>query len=428
MAIKRQLSVVDNSQDLVQVTVVEVIGSSPREVGALMLVSQDEVSGTIGGGTMEYSAIEFARSVLQQQANGLVHSCRDGAVLATVLLNPKNDQCCGGKVELMYECRLAGKASSLEALLESLQHQQKKYCELTLANYQSGRQSIKLIVTSDQVYTFFDGERYDDTNGAFNTKKFDLNLAATANCSIMVAQEKLSLGEHQAFLHRTVDENIWVGQFNRPNDFNITLYGAGHVAKALVHILSANNCHIRWIDSRKDVFPDDQYSNVEMIHDAVPSRTVFDAPPGSYFLVMTHSHQLDFDLCDHILARDDVRYLGLIGSVSKAQRFRNQFERRGLSQKELGLLTCPIGIEGIKSKNASAIAVSIAAQLLLLYDSAVAENNRHQVPHDDLPATHNEISYGWETLSNTVSINQINQGDSKSALRSAKGQSKSNRR
>ena len=245
---------------------------------------------------------------------------------------------------------------------------------------------------------FCAGERYAGYTSNPNAEQFDLNLAATANSSILLAQESLHQNNRTSFLHRTVDENIWVGQFNGPLDFNITIYGAGHVGKALVHILSTHNCRIRWIDNRAGVFPEVEYPNVDIIHDTTPSQTVSDAPKGSFFLVMTHSHKLDFELCDHILARDDTHYLGLIGSSGKAQRFRNQFSQRGLTQEELAPLICPIGIKGIKSKTASAIAIAIAAQLVVLHESDTKQLGDSRMSDDSLLATERKVSYGWETM------------------------------
>jgi xanthine dehydrogenase accessory factor len=374
-----------------------VIGSSPREVGAQMSVWANHVSGTIGGGSMEYSAIEYARSELSAQSEEQEHQCQNSALLASVLLNPKNDQCCGGKVELMYEYQAARQSSGFVKLVESLQAMQQGYYELTLANYQIARQPIKLVVTQDQVHAFSGGERYIGYSSKPKSGQFDLNLAATANSSVLLAQESLYKNNRIPFLHRTTDEDIWVGQYRGPIEFNISIYGAGHVAKELVHILSNHNCQIRWIDSRDGVFPDIEYSNVDVIHDPAPSQTVSDAPRSSFFLVMTHSHKLDFDLCDHILAREDIHYLGLIGSSGKARRFRNQFKQRGLSPQELGPLICPIGIEGIKSKTASAIAISIAAQLVVLHESDAKSLNDSRVSDDERLATEPKISYGWET-------------------------------
>jgi len=89
-----------------------------------------------------------------------------------------------------------------------------------------------------------------------------------------------------------------------------------------------------------------------------------DAPPGAYFLVMTHSHPLDFALCQAILERGDFAWLGLIGSESKAARFRSRLKRAGAPSETLARLVCPIGVAGIESKWPAAIAVGVAAQVM----------------------------------------------------------------
>jgi xanthine dehydrogenase accessory factor len=66
-------------------------GSTPREAGAFMFVSDRAISGTIGGGRMEHVAIALARSMLT-----------DGREKETldVTLGPDSGQCCGGRVSL----------------------------------------------------------------------------------------------------------------------------------------------------------------------------------------------------------------------------------------------------------------------------------------------------------------------------------------
>ena len=46
------------------VEVREALGSTPREVGAWMLVSPDAIFGTIGGGQLEFMAIDRAREMI----------------------------------------------------------------------------------------------------------------------------------------------------------------------------------------------------------------------------------------------------------------------------------------------------------------------------------------------------------------------------
>jgi xanthine dehydrogenase accessory factor len=68
-------------------------GSTPREAGTFMLISDHGLWGTIGGGNLEFAAIDHARSILAGRAG-------DGAVTTT--LGPDSGQCCGGVVEVRF--------------------------------------------------------------------------------------------------------------------------------------------------------------------------------------------------------------------------------------------------------------------------------------------------------------------------------------
>jgi hypothetical protein len=79
---------------------------------------------------------------------------------------------------------------------------------------------------------------------------------------------------------------------------------------------------------------------------------------------MTHSHPLDYALCRAILQRGDFAWAGLIGSKSKAARFRSRLARRRHAAERIARWCVPIGVGGIDSKWPAAIAVAVAAQLL----------------------------------------------------------------
>jgi len=81
----------DSQTDVVSVELSRVRGSSPREAGTSMYVSLDGLVGTIGGGQLEYMAIDEARAVLRREKN---FSMMD------VPLGPEIGQCCGGRVEI----------------------------------------------------------------------------------------------------------------------------------------------------------------------------------------------------------------------------------------------------------------------------------------------------------------------------------------
>ena len=137
-----------------------------------------------------------------------------------------------------------------------------------------------------------------------------------------------------------------------------------------VDVLSRLDCSIRWIDNRNSIFPGDLPGNVTAIEADEPAREVAAMPAGAFFLVMTHSHPLDQEICAQVLQRSDFAYCGLIGSHSKRRRFERQLQKLGLSESSLQRLTCPIGVPGIQGKQPVEIALAVAAQLLQAKDAA----------------------------------------------------------
>ena len=162
------------------------------------------------------------------------------------------------------------------------------------------------------------------------------------------------------------------------SNFNIVLFGAGHIAKSLIKILEEVDCQVSWFDSRPELFPKIVASHIQKQVMTQPERAVESCKSNSYFLVMTHDHALDQQLCETILSRADSRYCGLIGSASKGLKFRQRLIRKGYTQQELEALTCPVGLSSLTSKKPMEIAVSMSAALLLLREKTIQsakENN-----------------------------------------------------
>lgn len=148
-----------------------------------------------------------------------------------------------------------------------------------------------------------------------------------------------------------------------PPEFEVVLFGAGHVGKELARILERLPCRLTWVDPRPDAFPPVVGENVRAVIEDEPAFAVDDAPAGALFVVMTYSHAMDLDLVERILRRGDFGYLGLIGSQTKAAKFRARLRARGLAEERIACLVSPIGlVHGVK--NPAAVAVSVAAQLL----------------------------------------------------------------
>ncbi|SMC83538.1 xanthine dehydrogenase accessory protein XdhC [Primorskyibacter flagellatus] len=81
----------DTHDAVIRVTLTRVRGSSPRNEGTEMFVAANALHGTIGGGQLEFLAIQTARDMVR---DGVLHKHMD------VPLGPEIGQCCGGRVEL----------------------------------------------------------------------------------------------------------------------------------------------------------------------------------------------------------------------------------------------------------------------------------------------------------------------------------------
>lgn len=152
--------------------------------------------------------------------------------------------------------------------------------------------------------------------------------------------------------------------------FHLQLYGAGHVGRAIVALLSGIACRVQWIDEREAEFAqfaqrgDAWPAHIEALCVDAVEAEVAHAPRGAHVLVMTHEHALDLRITEAVLRRNDFAWCGLIGSKTKRARFVHRFVERGVPQAAIDRLTCPIGVPGLEGKQPEVLAIAVVAQLL----------------------------------------------------------------
>jgi xanthine dehydrogenase accessory factor len=149
----------------------------------------------------------------------------------------------------------------------------------------------------------------------------------------------------------------------------VTLFGGGHVGRAIIHLLSTLPYRMTWIDSRDEIFPHDLTDQIICEHsDPIESAVPF-MESNSTVLIMSFSHAEDLEIVHQCLKRQrerqDLAFIGLIGSKTKWATFQNRLRERGFTNRELAGVTCPIGIPHILGKEPEVIAVAVAAQLLM---------------------------------------------------------------
>jgi xanthine dehydrogenase accessory factor len=150
---------------------------------------------------------------------------------------------------------------------------------------------------------------------------------------------------------------------------NIYLFGAGHVGRALVLALAPLPFDVIWVDPRPSAFPAAMPGNVTAMAPGSPASVLDDVPPGSLVFIMSHSHALDLAITDAALRNPDVAHTGLIGSATKRARFEKRLREANVDAARVAQLICPIGVEGIRSKEPAMIALATAAQIAGLHES-----------------------------------------------------------
>ncbi|MEP7207189.1 MAG: xanthine dehydrogenase accessory protein XdhC [Casimicrobiaceae bacterium] len=319
----------------VLVTVVGTKGSAPREAGTRMVVTATGFHGTIGGGHLEFRAIDIARDLLACEGPTAMHRFPLGASLG---------QCCGGLVHLLFE-PVVGGGAWLDALV-TWQRARTPAALVSPVRGAVGRD--RLAATADEVSGSLGGPRLDAEGLA--RARTALAVGAMPHLARIGGAEGTGI---ECFI-----------DVLRPPAFDVVLFGAGHVGRALVNALAAVDCRITWIDTRDGAFPAQPPAHVDCIATDVPEAIVAGARAGAYFLVMTHSHALDEVLAEEILRRNDFAYFGLIGSQAKRRQFERRMAARGMPRGRFAAMTCPIGIAGIDGKEPEVIAIAVAAELL----------------------------------------------------------------
>ncbi|RUX32294.1 xanthine dehydrogenase accessory protein XdhC [Mesorhizobium sp. M7A.F.Ca.US.011.01.1.1] len=297
-------------------------GSTPREKGAFMLVSQSAISGTIGGGQLEYMAIDKARQMLFSPLEGemaakrpegvgrgsarpkasstaattppdgfaatLPSRGRDIRATLDVPLGPEIGQCCGGRVEVLIRLVDAALAADLVAAAEA----------------------------------------------------------------------------EEAHLPR------------------VYIFGGGHVGQALASTIALLPVHGIVIETRAEAL-EGMPETVETRLTPMPEAEVRNAPAGTAFAILTHDHALDFLIVAEALKRGDAAYVGMIGSKTKKATFRNWFLKSAAgSEAEFARLVSPIGGDTVKDKRPQVIAALAAAEIMTaLVSHSAALSADQQIPH-----------------------------------------------
>ncbi|NNG25359.1 xanthine dehydrogenase accessory protein XdhC [Telluria aromaticivorans] len=347
----------------VLVTVARVEGSVPREPGARMLVEAECFRGTIGGGHLEHRALEIARGMLL--TGGEAH-------IERFPLGPSLGQCCGGIAYLAFEMADAEQLALLD------KRRNEDTWRVVFVGWAASPPARSTHArTPDPTAT--EPQLVERAGGrpAHPTGLFDGSGRQLAGGE--VPEFDRGQGTH---LFEAGDGGRWLIDAVLAPRAHLMLFGAGHVGAAIVRALAELPCRVTWVDERDDLFPAAIPANVTVEATDTPEALVENAPQGTSFLVMTHSHALDLRLSHAILSRPLVArpgplstygWFGLIGSDTKRRQFEHRLRERGVDAGRLDAMVCPVGLSGIEGKAPAVIAASVAAQLLTVWEAAARQ-------------------------------------------------------
>lgn len=168
-------------------------------------------------------------------------------------------------------------------------------------------------------------------------------------------------------------EVTYLFEIHRRHTWRVRIFGAGHVAQALVRVLADLPVSLTCVDFRTEwtsKLPSNQ-ANLEVVH-ATSLAEWAESHLHSiddFFVVVTQGHATDVPVLEQLFKKfPHPRYIGVIGSETKGIKIRSELENRGISKASLAHLRVPIGLD-IGTNHPAEIAISIAAELLQVRDS-----------------------------------------------------------
>ena len=316
------LSQIQQNRDAILVTLIDNDGSAPRKTGAQMLVgNQGLIYGSIGGGAVELRSVKKSQVLLKEKCSA-VHPF----ILHT---NEKEDigMICGGNVTAYFQFIGAGDILWKELCEEALSLFKQQKGGWFVQNIRSGKPALL------------------DENK-------DLLKGFAPTCEIPAGTAP-----------GLIDDTFWMPI---PVKERVLIFGAGHIAAALVPLLNTVGFRSSVIDYRQEYLTRDRFPLADelILCDFSRIGDFIKINEKDYIVIMTNGHKYDFE-AELFTLRGSFSYIGVIGSRRKTAAVNARLREQGISEETIAKVHTPIGTP-IKAVTPEEIAVSIAGELILV--------------------------------------------------------------
>lgn len=351
-------------------TVVKVEGSSYRQPGARMLVTEDGLlTGAISGGCLEGDALRKALLSIHQKQNKLVTyntSNEDDAEVGLQLG-------CNGIVHILFEYIDDEISNNPIQLLQQLQTERKEAVVVTIFSLKRGTEQIGTAL-------FF---RKDSPVLHHNTDV--LNLISEVK---EVLENKTTIVKK---LSKENDNEALIEYIKPP--ISIVIAGAGNDVQPLINMAAILGWKITIQEGRATHATKKRFPKADVVIAVKPEQFLENiiVDDQTYFLLMTHNYKYDLSVLK-LLLETNFKYIGILGPKSKFNRMLDDLEKEGIyaNKEQLNRIHSPVGLD-IGAETSEEIALSIVSEIKAFATERAGTSLKYKAGK-----IHSEIHYGEE--------------------------------
>lgn len=331
---------------LVLATVIRTQGSTPQKPGSSALFNRGGlVAGTIGGGVIEGKVQKIAIGSIESGNQNIQQFMLDTS-------NPEGeDALCGGRISVLIDPLLS---ENLEAFLSLKRSYEMRIPGIlgTLFTEDKDRNRIdRFWITENDKSTIppdlieFIEPEIDDLlsrRDSYDLRELTLPSAKEGYSRCLFLEPVIPLPK-------------------------LVIAGAGHIGKALAQLGQMLDFEITIIDDRPEYANEAniQWTDKIIVDDIGNAIAGIEKGSDTYIVIVTRGHRDDSKVLKGCIG-SGAKYIGMIGSRNKVALMKEEFLKKGWADEDQwSRIFAPIGLD-IKSQTVEEIAVSIAAQLVLV--------------------------------------------------------------
>jgi xanthine dehydrogenase accessory factor len=351
----------NEGETLAVATIVSTLGSTPREVGAKMVITASgEMLGTVGGGCGE---AEVRREAIQ-----VIRSRKPTLVRVELMDDIESDSpaVCGGILNVFVDPWWQDvKAPVCGNLAE----------ELIQVASEGAAAVMATVISAENLDHVLPGDKCLIRDGTL--KSGSIKNEKLLQAIVKEADSRLQREEsRQVLLDLTESAGKAEVFFEVLSPIRkAIIVGAGHLAIPLVQFAKVLGFHITVLDDRviyanRERFPQ---ADEVLVGNMAETLSRIDITPQTYIVLITRGHQFD-EPCLRAIIHSPAKYIGMIGSKRRIKacfiRFRDEDK---IPEELLKKVYAPIGLD-IKAESPEEIALAIIAEMVKVRRGGTAQS------------------------------------------------------